>query len=270
MVQMGSEVLILLGTITLLFFIITLAVFVAFHQKRVLRKDIEQKEIEHQYQISLIETKIETQENERKQIAEDLHDEIAPMLATANLYVKVGLQSSVSEEQIQNQEAVREMIENAILRIRQVSHLLHPVVVDTLGLKVALEDIASKLNKTENVEMELVWEDTDFSLDKVNELALYRLLQELIMNALKHGQANKYKISFSRIDLTLFIKLEHNGSKFGNKEYEELINSGQGMGLKNIQNRLKMLGGDISYSYNESSNLSEIALNIPVEVQVPA
>ena len=265
MLSQGDESLIYFGTSLILFFLTLLVSFIIYHQKRVMKKELEQRILNQNYQLKIIETKIQSQENERKQIAEDLHDDIAPFLLSVNMLVKIAKMKSVDEEQYDIHYKMEGMIDESILKIRKLSHTLHPAVLDAFGFKSAVEDMALKFKKTENILINYSFDSFEISFEHSKELALFRLLQELITNAIKHGGAKQFDILFIKNGENLFIDLIHNGGHYSNSDYQKDLKKNNGIGLLNIKERLEILNGTINYIINDLSKSAEIHLSIPLE-----
>ena len=167
-----------------------LVLFVVTYQKRLLRQQLHQRETEAEYQQQLLAAVIEAQEHERERIGRDLHDGIGATLATTRLLM--GRLESNSQPAADTEETdlfgmVNELMGTAVHDVRSISHSLFPAVLARYGLAEALQHLVDVSNETGALDVAL---EVDYPqpLAMPQELALYRICQELIHNALKHAK----------------------------------------------------------------------------------
>jgi len=220
------------------------------------------KEVQAQTMLSMLEG----QEIERKRLSKEIHDGLGPLLSTIRLNLE-SLSSQLDEYNAkafvhQKLDNIYQLIDSLAHDMRDLSHALMPKVLEDFGLGAALESLCSHFNDLESVE--LFYYDGGFSErpGKSIELNLYRIAQELLNNAVKHSGANKINLQLIRHPESIVLMVEDNGIGF-EEDRREL--GSQGIGLKNIQTRTKMLGGTffIDTSKGEGTTATcEIPLNI--------
>ncbi len=263
MLSSNIETLILIGTLLMLFVMSCLILFIVFHQKKIFKIESEKQLAEKAHQLNVAEAAIKSQENERKSIAEDLHDDIAPNLASAKLFLRASMSQKISQE-IENKQMAVSIIDESIEKIRQLSHLLHPAEIERFGFFRALNSFALKLNKTEQVELNIQIHDEMITLESFSQLALYRIIQELIINAIKHADAKIFNLNYSYIENHIQINLMHNGKAFKSADFNQSIENPNGIGLMNILNRIKLLNSSINFDYVDSYEKHGIQILIPI------
>lgn len=184
---------------------------------------------------------IEGQEEERKRIATDLHDRLGSMLSTVKL-----LFGSLTEKIDRNQEEnekrearVTGLLDEAVLEVRRISHNLSTGMVNTFGLVTALEELCESVDKSGIVRCRLLSYGMEGRLDPQIEIGLFRMVQELVNNALKHSKAKQLTIQINRTEESLNLTLEDDGVGF---DVEARKLSG-GLGLKNLATRAARLKG---------------------------
>ena len=179
---------------------------------------------------------METQEQERKRIAEDLHDSLGHLLSTA----KLNLQSTEVTEN-QNVKNSVNLLNQASEEIRNIIFALMPGTLEEQGLVAALHELANKVTGTGRVKVILHVHDVErFVLEKQSQFNIYRIVQEAVNNILKHADATEINIQLVGIDNHLSIMIEDDGKGFDMKE------KSSGRGLKNIVTRSLWLKGNIN------------------------
>jgi signal transduction histidine kinase len=225
----------------LILILITVVVFIIKSRKKILQKELEKKDLELNFQKNILLSTIQTQEKERSRIAQDLHDEISSKLnvVSLNLY---RLKSSDNDKS--DKHAVIDTIINvnnsAIENARKIAHNLLPPVLEKFGLKIAIEELVLDLEKTKILEIDYI-NDVDFSkTDMGVQLNIFRILQELINNSLKHGKAKKIKIKVNGIDSRAYFYYSDNGVGFDISDFKKR----KGLGMYNIESRIQFLNAE--------------------------
>lgn len=205
----------------------------------------------------------EGQQTERKRIAEELHDRLCGLLATIKLQVS-SLESKLSDkklkklQQIQQYEHTIQLIDNAYDEVRKISHNLSSGTLTNFGLLPALKDLKESLNEGANFSITIrSFGFEGFRLDTLIEIHVFRTLQELITNVIKHAGATLIQIDLNLIENNLNIIFSDNGSGF-NPDLKS-----NGLGLKNVKSRIERLRGDFTIDTNKGNGTTFI-INIPV------
>jgi two-component system, NarL family, sensor kinase len=179
----------------------------------------------------------ETQMRERQRISEDLHDELGPFLA--GIKMRVGVLKEVSELSAQ-QELIKETessLNTAIQDIRRISKNLMPKNLEEHGLIVELEELKNLIEKTKPVKMNLSFLGLDKRMPPMFELNVFRILNELVNNTLKHSEANYINIIVSNSKDGFRVIFHDNGKGFASNTKSD------GIGLKNIESRINLFKG---------------------------
>src|SRR6201990_3207173 len=144
----GSEISFMLffGTIGMLVLAIGMIVFIIFHQRKVIRYQLRLQKLEHEQQTPLLNASIRVQEEERQRIAADLHDDAGPLLATARLYLTENLVNLDKTTQLQSIYNAKQIIDDTIQLIRNISHTLMPPTLKNFGLESAVNDLFQKIS----------------------------------------------------------------------------------------------------------------------------
>ncbi|MBX7204004.1 MAG: sensor histidine kinase [Bacteroidia bacterium] len=230
--------------------VLLLALFVLgfyyIQRNKIARKN---QEIAEQKIVSLLnETELKTynamiegQEEERKRIATDLHDRLGSMLATVKLLFS-SLDSKIDRMQKENNEqfaTAKSLLDEACGEVRRISHNLSSGIVMSFGLVPALEELCHSVDQSKLIKCKLMAYGMDERLDQTIELGVYRMVQELFSNILKHAKAHKVTVQLNHIEGSLNVTVEDDGVGF---DVEEKRKSG-GMGLHNLEKRAAQLNG---------------------------
>ena len=252
----SSEVfynLILFGSAALFLMALAVVVFFLSYQRKVLqqqlfqfeqekkqRHELQQQELRHQREV--FEAMLQAQEEEQRRIAGDLHDEIGPQLSLIKLRAGALPRKVKDLAEIKPQaDAITAMLSETIASIRKISHDLMPTVVENLGIIEALHYLADEVSANSEVTFTFRAEnDHALLLEKRYEIALYRIVQELLQNSLKHAQAQHITLTFAGTEQELVIIYSDDGVGF---DAGALPAKEGGLGLRNLVNRVHLLGG---------------------------
>jgi signal transduction histidine kinase len=246
-----------------------LVLFVVTYQKRLLQQQLRQRETEAEYQQQLLAAVIEAQEHERERIGRDLHDGIGATLATTRLLMgrlETNSQATADTEESGLFGMVNELMGTAVHDVRSISHSLFPAVLSRYGLAEALQHLVDVSNETGALDVEL---EVDYPqpLPLAQELALYRICQELIHNALKHAKgATRLDVLLRQRGPLLTLVVEDDGCGL---DPAHLAADGKptikGAGLRSIDVRVQMLHARLRQESEPGQGLRTL-----VEVQAPA
>lgn len=197
---------------------------------------------------------IENQENERRRIASGLHDSLGQNLLVINNDIKQLIKKQ--KEPNNDLEEISAMIFDSINEVRHISAALHPHQLDKLGFKKAVEAMINRVSSSSGIEIEHDIDNVDNSLNKNQQINIYRIIQECLNNIIKHSNANKVEILIKTDFKTVNLTIVDNG-----KGFNPNIISESGFGLSGIKERVRLLGGNFKIESNEGKGTS-IHLNM--------
>ena len=188
----------------------------------------------------IIRAIINTQENERQRLAKDLHDSLAQPLSAIKFFISAIGEDLKNKKQQKVLQKASEALTEVIAEMRNICFNLMPKTLEEFGLVKAVQEFCTHFfydNKTKfkiDPNQHLPPLSADIKID------LYRVIQEFITNAINHGHADNISISFKYHQKILRINLEDNGKGFDTNNY-----AGRGMGLQNVQSRVKSHDGEL-------------------------
>lgn len=188
---------------------------------------------------------INAQEEERRNIARELHDEVGQALMAVKVELAVA-QRTIEANGASGQALieVREIADGALQTVRDLSHVLHPAVLDDLGLRTAIEWYARGFAKRQDMAVTVLHEGMGARLAPQVESAAYRIVQEAMTNIVKHAQATRCVVHLQRLPSTMLITVEDNGIGFL-PDADRSHATERGLGLLSIRERLSYLGGTL-------------------------
>lgn len=213
-------------------------------------------------EITIINAMVDGQEKERKQIAEDLHDNLGSVLATLKMHFE-NLQINKDKKKINQDELfdkTESLIDEAYLKVRSIAHAKNAGVIANQGLLIAVQMMAEKISSADKIKIEVIDYSLNKRLDNSLEISVFRTIQELITNVIKHAEANNITINISLFDNNLNIIIEDDGKGFDALK----IDTTKGMGITSIKTRINHLRGTFEIDSTLEKGTS-IIINIPVE-----
>ncbi|MBL0238036.1 MAG: hypothetical protein IPQ02_15905 [Saprospiraceae bacterium] len=260
---MKFEETIILITLVVFFVVIIVIVFIVIQQRRYIRLENEKKSLEKIQEIRLAEAMIRSQELERKSIGENLHEDVAPILYLSLMDLNAFKERNEFGLGSKFQFTINNL-STAINKIRDISHLIHPASVETFGFMRGLEDFCSIINSSQGCKFGIENRADTIPLDSFKQLMLFRVVQEIVYNSIIHGNAKKIDLILKNESNQLNMSLYHNGNKFMNIDYLNGLQSNGALGLKNIQHRIGLLQGHISFDTTEDIGIQKVSLMIPL------
>lgn len=188
---------------------------------------------------------ITAQEEERRSIARELHDEVGQVLTAIKVELSVAarsLEASGASARLLND--AQSITEGALHTVRDLSHLLHPALLDDLGLPAAIDWYLRGFGKRHEIRVELFHEGMDARLRPEAEANIYRIVQEALTNVAKHARATTCRVYLQRLPTTVLVTVEDDGRGFDPGEVAA-AGAQRGLGLIGIRERVLQLQGTV-------------------------
>ena len=231
----------IIGILVMLALAMAFVLFYNYSNKKILTETMRSQDLELEHQEKLLSNQILTQERERKRIAQDLHDDIGSKLNVINLYLHQLNKDTISNGKKEHLvEEMGEIVHSAIDMTRRITHELLPPTLERLGLEEAIAELAEEYSHSDELEVDFeLHNDNGRIADSVIELNLFRILQELINNSIKHGAASHISISLWQDAGIIRMQYKDNGRGFNPQDQNKEL----GLGLSNIMSRVQMIKG---------------------------
>ena len=206
-------------------------------------------------ELASIDAMIEGQEKERQRIANDLHDDLGGMMATVKLHFNT-LKDKPSPKLYDKTNA---LLDEAYQKIRTIAHAKNSGVIAKEGLLKSVRDMAQKVSAPGKIDIEVIDHGLENRLENSLELSIFRMIQELITNVIKHANATEASIHLTQHDNSLNIMIEDNGKGFNARQ----VTKQKGMGLSSIDKRVDHLNGKLEID-SEIGRGTNIIIDIPI------
>jgi signal transduction histidine kinase len=233
--------------VSIVFTAIIVVSFFYYSRQKLIQKEIEKHNLKLEYQKALLNSIIITQEVERKRIAQDLHDDISSKLNIVSLNTHLLETHNLSEVEIKEISSnIINLTQKALESSRRIAHDLYPPVLEKFGLEAGIKELCHDINKLNCTKINF---SNSIALDPSKEecqLHIFRILQELINNSIRHGKATEININLFEENTKKKLSYSDNGIGFDTK------NTKAGLGLKNIESRISVISG--SYIINSRVN----------------
>jgi signal transduction histidine kinase len=259
----GISLVLFLGTLGMLALTIGLILFIIFHQRKVIRYQLRLQSMEQHHQKIVLNASKRLQEEERQRLAADLHDDAGPLLATARLYLNENLVNQDKATQLQSIFQARQILDDTIQLIRNISHSLMPPTLKNFGLESATNDLFQKISGSGTINASSRFHDYRERLKPEIELIVFRVIQELINNILKHSNSSFIHLTQNMHDGMFILRIHHDGRGIVQADFEKLNKSNIGLGLKNINSRLRVAQGKIFFEKDPSQTYYKVTMEIP-------
>ncbi len=181
---------------------------------------------------------LESEENERARIARELHDGLGQILSTARLNA-AALEDSVDPEDEAILKTTLQLIDQSVSEVRSISHNLMPRALSDKGLTEALTELVNQINTGKALRIGFEHNTIKATLGKAVEIAIYRIVQEVLNNMIRHSEATQANLKLDQQATQLHISISDNGKGFD----PTIIGKSEGMGWRNMATRLSLING---------------------------
>jgi len=188
------------------------------------------------------------QEDERRRIARDLHDDVTQRLAFLSIEIGKLANAPVLTREVAGQlRSLQSQVVQASQEVRRLSHGLHPSVIEDFGLSIALEEFCDEAGKAQGIAVRFEGPIADSDLGLEAASSLYRVAQESVHNAAKHAGATEVRVALSRDEQRFQLLVSDNGTGFDAQERGPNV----GLGIVSMKERMRMVNGEISITSRE-------------------
>ena len=244
------------------FMIMASLLFFQFQTKKKLNESqiILQKErinnLEKQQKLLAMDFMLQGQEEERKRIAQDLHDGLGGILTSAQQQLR-NIEKEIErlhEMKLFNQ--AEQLIDNACNEVRRIAHDMMPSSLADLGLIATMEDLANKMESQYNMLVTLNLPHSEPELSEIQMVNIYRIIQEALSNTVKYAEASTIQLKLEQSTDRTYLKVADNGKGFDQDD----LTFKRGLGIKNIESRVKYLGGEVTMDSGPNGTSYEISI----------
>ena len=223
-----------------LFLVLAIIILILLRSRSRKKEQLLLQEGELKLKEAEVEFSIRSQERERARFAKDLHDGFGQMISILNLNLKSLENADADRHEIFENSS--EVLDEMYKELKGICFDLMPQTLIHYGLPAAIREFADRINKSGQIMVETDFFGMENRLTDVQEISLYRIIQEWVNNVLKYGQANHVTVQLTKEESALSLLIEDDGPGFDAK----LLESGKGNGWRNIRSRVNLIKGELS------------------------
>lgn len=205
---------------------------------------------------------IQSQENERKRFAQDLHDGLGQLISALRLSLLSVNQNSSLEERVAVVNKAESLLNDMHREIRAIAFNLMPQTLVQHGLDSALREMSDRINQSGHVLVRISSFDLPGRLPEVQEISLYRVIQEWVNNIIKHSNARLIEVQLVRQESDINVIVEDNGDGFDGVKLER----SPGNGWKNIRSRINLLKGTVAIDSSPERKGTTLIIQVPMYI----
>jgi two-component system, NarL family, sensor kinase len=241
-------------------------IFVLLRNRQARKEEMIRKENEISVREAYISASIQSQESERKRFARDLHDGMGQWISSLRLALADINNASTDEEKLRILGKSDKIMEEMNREFRSIAFNLMPHTLIQFGLKPALDEMALRLNSTGKIHVSAAAFNFPERLRELEEISLYRVIQEWTNNILKYAEATEVSIQLTGHEDENIIMIEDNGKGFD----VSTLQKGAGNGWKNIQSRMNLIKGSVEIDSSPLGSGTTFTISLPVYKGVAA
>jgi signal transduction histidine kinase len=207
---------------------------------------------------------LSAQEEERRTIARELHDEVGQALTAMKVELAIAQRAiDGAGDAAHALDDARSIADGVLHTVRDLSHLLHPALLDDLGLAAATEWYLKGFGRRHGLRADVLYDRMDERLTPETEAAVYRIIQEALTNVAKHAKASRCRVYLQRLTNTLLVTIEDNGVGFDPADTRPADGS-RGLGLVGIRERVAQLRGTLRLESGQDSG-TRVTIEVPAQ-----
>jgi len=202
---------------------------------------------------------LEGEEKERRRIARELHDGLGASLATVKMQISAVSSRYPAVKTNNSYQKAENLIDEACQNVREISHNMMPTLLEQNGLEIAIGNVCEQFANSYDLDIEFIPFGLEKEAEEIVQVAVFRICQELLKNAVKHAKANEVIVQLTIEDDHLNLVIEDDGKGFDPGE----LNQKEGIGLRNIRSRVEYLNGQLDI-YSKKGEGSTFTIDIPL------
>jgi signal transduction histidine kinase len=264
----ASQIEIILTMAAAVFIMLALSAFVVYFilssQKRRLRLQHEQQQMKENYEKEVLTTQIESRDQTLRDISQEIHDNMGQLLSVSRINLNILEKELETHPSVNRIRDTNHILADVIKYIRMLSKGLNSDMLASYGLRESIKFELDRIAQTALIQCKFVTEGEDFLIDAKKEIILYRMIQEILNNILKHADATEISIQMNYTGTDFILDITDNGKGFNQEATSNLSIKEAGSGLRNLQKRAQLVGASLQINSQPS-----IGTNIHIVLPKP-
>lgn len=262
----ASQIEIILTMAAAVFIMLALSAFVVYFilssQKRRLRLQHEQQQMKENYEKEVLTTQIESRDQTLRDISQEIHDNMGQLLSVSRINLNILEKELETHPSVNRIRDTNQILADVIKYIRMLSKGLNSDMLASYGLRESIKFELDRIAQTALIQCKFVTEGEDFLIDAKKEIIIYRMIQEILNNILKHADATEISIQMNYTGTDFILDITDNGKGFNPDATSNLSIKEAGSGLRNLQKRAQLVGASLQIN-SQPSNGTNIHIVLP-------
>ena len=250
---------ILIAIILLMLMSTAIIAFFYLSRKKIIKTELEKARLRIDHQQEMLRTTLVTQEEERKRIAQDLHDAISSKLNIVSLNANFLTEPQISVQEANSLgESIVNVTQTVLENSRRIAHDLLPPSLEKFGLVAAIEELCDQVQESKVIQVKTDLEETANVLRDAAALHVFRIVQELFNNTIKYAKAKTIVLTMKFIENAVHLHYQDDGKGFVLAEGK----FAKGLGLSGIENRAAILNATVTFESKPNEGMT-LRLKVP-------
>ncbi|MFT4024958.1 MAG: sensor histidine kinase [Flavihumibacter sp.] len=239
--------------------------FIFASQRRKLRQMREQEKMKASYEQEVLTTQIESRDQTLRDVSQEIHDNMGQLLSVARINLNILEKELPDHPQTKRIKDTNLILGDVIRYIRMLSKGLNSDILSSYGLRESIRFELQRIEQTALLKVNFQTEGDDFVIDEKKEIIIYRMIQEILNNILKHASATEITVSILYTENDFNIEIRDNGKGFNEAETRQRSIGDSGSGLKNLDKRAALVGAKLAVDSKPGKGTS-ILITLPKTV----
>jgi two-component system, NarL family, sensor kinase len=262
----GSEFEIIYTLAAAVIIMLALSAFVVYFifssQRKRLKQQHEKAQLKENYEREVLTTQIESRDQTLRDVSQEIHDNMGQLLSVARINLNI-LEKELSETpQLKRISDTNILLGDVIKYIRMLSKGLNSDMLSTYGLRESIKFELKRIEQSAMISCLFTTEGEDYAIDAKKEIVIYRMMQEILNNILKHAEATEISIAMNYTPANFLLSISDNGKGFDQVEAVSRNIADAGSGLRNLQKRAALVGAELKIN-SEPGQGTQIRINLP-------
>ncbi len=216
--------------------------FIFAGQRRRLRQQMEREQLRESYEKEVLTTQIESRDQTLRDVSQEIHDNMGQLLSVARINLNILEKELPDHTQTKRIRDTNALVAEVIRYIRMLSKGLNSDMLSSYGLRESIRFELQRIEQSAMVNCHFQTEGEDFAIDAKKEIVIYRMIQEILNNILKHAAATEIRLSMLYTPDHFYLEIHDNGVGFDLNETGQRTINESGSGLRNLQKRASLVG----------------------------
>jgi signal transduction histidine kinase len=236
--------------------------FIFSNQRKRLKQQHEKQKMIETYEREVLTTQIESRDQTLRDVSQEIHDNMGQLLSVARINLNILEKEMAEQAQLKRIHDTNELLADVIKYIRMLSKGLNSDMLSSYGLRESIKFELKRIEQSAMITCNFSTDGDDFSIDAKKEIVIYRMIQEILNNILKHAAATEINISMNYTPQNFILNIQDNGKGFNQSEAVSRNIADAGSGIRNLQKRAALVGAKLQIN-SEPGQGTKIFINLP-------